>query len=488
MDANNKQAPPVDTNIPVLQQEENFNNKVGVDTTWTNNWVIPIGPESDPDKDSIKFNAPKLSNGNYYFLQEAKINITAQIVDKDGNAPLDTTAVGVVNSIGTSLFSEIKIFCNDTELNGACSSEFPYFAYVYHLLNYSKEKKEGNLKLQGYIEANAADYSEVRHNVPVASSYLLRRDMFGHYGAGGFKFNNANDITALSIPLMSEFNATKLPIIPNVNIRVRLKRSEPDFYMMLQPWLDSAKRTPAIEDFKAKKYRIKILSAVLNIPVKTMNVSLDLKIEQMLAKKPVEYHTKRMEVTKKHITKGSVIFNTTQLKEETTCPERMFFMIVPDYCLTGNEGQDPFYLSDLIRTDGGTKYEQARSSVVESKLCVNNVSLETQDTGTAEETLWRKYQELDNVMGNKTNSNSSLSFSVEDYRNIKFIIGYDLTQAKNAALLGPEIRGVNLEGALSFELRFSKGLPCDCWLICMSEYRSLVKIDKNRSVMCQYLA
>ena len=313
--------------------------------------------------------------------------------------------------------------------------------------------------------------------------------MFGFNNAGNkFQFLTGNDTTAVSVPLMTEFNATRLPILPNVSIRIRLKRSDRKFYMMIQPWMVATERDKAITDFDDKKYRIKILSAVINIPVKTMNVSLDLKVEQMLSKKPIEYHTKRMEITKKLMSKGSIIFNTTQLKQETSCPDRIFFMIVPDYCLTGKSGQDPFYFSSIIRPDNGTQFDDNRTSPVETKLTVNNVSLETQDTNTKEETLWRKYLELDQTMGNRTSTDKSISFDVEDYRHIKFVMGYDLTTAKNAALLGPDIRGETMEGALCFEIRFNKGLPDDCWLFCMSEYRCLVKIDKNRSVMCQYLA
>ena len=488
MDANNKPMPAGQVAVPVQQDHDNFFTKEGVDTTWIRSWDMVCSPVATHPHDTLTFNLPKLGQGNYYFMQDARIKLHLRLLDLNGDPPPNETPVGPCEDFASAIFSDVKLFLNEAQSNGNSSSLYAYHSFFHSLLSYSKEKKQGVAALQGYMDQNEGDY---KANSNVTSAFEKRRELFGTLDDNSeFEFYDAaSQPTVVTAPLLTEFTSTSLPILSNVGLRLEMLRSPWSFYMMIQPNLAEEERTPAIADFGNKKYRLNVVKAQVIVPVKTMNPSLDLKVEHMLSKKPLEYRTVRLEMVKKPIAKGLNAYSTTQLKQEAVAPDRLYLAIIPDYNLAGTDGQNPFSFCSTVRQEYAKYRTTDRAQLEEVRLSINNETLETYETNIMDDTLYRKYLELNEAMGHGSNgSNSSLSFSVKDYEEIFFVMGYDLTSAKNAALLGPDIRGVNKEGAMRLDLRWDVKLPANCWLIVLSEYHSVVKIDKNRSVMCQYLA
>ena len=488
MDANNKPMPAGQAPVPVQQDHDNFFTKEGVDSTWTRRWEVVQPPVATHAHDTLIFNLPKLGPCNYYHLQDARIRMHLRLLDSDGNPPPVEAVVGPCEDFGSAIFSDVKLFLNESQSNGSSSSLYPYHSYFHSLLSYSREKKEGAAALQGYMDQNEGDY---KRNSNVTSSFAKRRELFGTLNdEKKFQYYDAeSQPTVITAPVLTEFTSTSLPILPGVALRLEMKRSPWSFYMMIEPNMAEANRTPAIADFTAKKYRLNIVKANVIVPVNIMNASLDLKVEQMLSKKPLEYRTVRLEMVKKPIAKGRNSYSDTQLKQEAVCPDRLYLAIIPDYNLAGPNGENPFSFCSTIREQYAVYRSDTRAQLEEVRLTINNESIESYDTSIMDDTLYRKYLELNETMGHGSNgTNGSLSFSVKNYEEIFFVMGYDLTAAKNAALLGPDIRGMNKQGAMKLDLRWDLKLPTNCWLIMLSEYHSAVKIDKNRSVMCQYLA
>ena len=490
MEANNLPLVPSTAAIPVQQDRDSFFSKEAIDSTWTRSWDMVCPPVAASAHDSLTFNLPKLGQGNYYFLQDARIHVALRLLDKDGAPPAVDGSIAPVEDFASAIFSDVKVFFNETQANSNTAGMYPYHSYLNALLSYSAEKKQGSAMVQGFVGQNRADYNAKPKRPGEKSAFLRRRSMFGNYLDGAhFTYSDATSPpTSASAPLLTEFSSTNMPLISNVGVRIELSRASPNFYLMLDPEL-AADAVPAWEAaLEEKKYKLLIDKIQIVVPVKTMNPSLDLKVEQRLAQKPLEYRTVRMEMSKKPIAKGLNTFSTTQLKQESVCPDRIYFMVVPDYQLNGAKGKNPFHFCSTIRAEDAAYFDDNRANLEEMRLSINNETLETYETSSTDETVLRKYLELDQAMGHGRTSNSSLTFNPEDYRELFFVMGYDLTAAKNAALLGPDIRGMNKEGAMRLDLRWSRVLPCDCWLVMLSEYHSMIKIDKNQSGMCQYLA
>ena len=256
---------------------------------------------------------------------------------------------------------------------------------------------------------------------------------------------------------------------------------------MLRPTTNKVNKSKWEEDFETKKYRIDIVEAELQIPVRTMQASLDLKLEQLLAKSPMVYRTVRMDMMKVDIPLGATGYTNTSLKSATLCPDRMFFAFVPEYQMSGKTGCNSYRFSAVISKENAAMDDEDNASLIDMKLYINSELLESYDTNTRADTLKRKYLELNNSLGNTRLSDSSVSFGIPDYANLKFVVGYDLTVSKNAALLGPDVRGVNKDGAMKLDLKFDKPIPAKVWLLVFSEYHSKVEIDKNRNVSYFYI-
>ena len=195
----------------------------------------------------------------------------------------------------------------------------------------------------------------------------------------------------------------------------------------------------------------------------------------------------RMDMMKVDIPLGATGYTNSSLKCSTLCPDRMFFAFVPEYQMSSDKGYNSYVFSSVMKKADATADDENNASLTDMKLYVNSELLESYDTNTAADTLKRKYLELNNALGNTRLSDTSVSFGIPDYANLKFIVGYDLTASKNAALLGTDVRGVNKDGAMKLDIKFDKPIPVKVWLLVFSEYHSKVEIDKNRNVSYFYI-
>lgn len=81
------------------------------------------------------------------------MEVKLKIVKSDGTLPPKTAKVAPINNILHSLWSNVSVFLNDTQI--ANTHDFGYRCYITNCLTYSSIIKSAQLSSQGYF----ADYN-----------------------------------------------------------------------------------------------------------------------------------------------------------------------------------------------------------------------------------------------------------------------------------------------------------------------------------------
>ena len=115
---------PVEGPVPVLQKDDSFFSKVGIDVTWDRQDVQKFHPHGgNPDGETVKFIVPKQPAGHFMFLGDMWLNMSVTLRDKDGKV-LDgaTDDVAPADNIGQTMFESVKMFLNETQVSSGNNS------------------------------------------------------------------------------------------------------------------------------------------------------------------------------------------------------------------------------------------------------------------------------------------------------------------------------------------------------------------------------
>lgn len=288
--------------------------------------------------------------------------------------------------------------------------------------------------------------------------------------------------------LQTDFTSCPLPLMPGVGVRVDIQINRPGFYIQCA--------ANELDACKEQQYYLRIVRAELSVPVREMNDSLHMEMEQKLLKSPAVFPLTRSATKSTAIPQGLRTWTSGQIKQGSTTPDRIIFFIIPSHIVDDDYGHSAFYMPQKIMAKANAK--DIEEMVLESDIltifkldtaaCLENVRLiqGTRDLDGAETTAGadslarKKMFDLYTAMG-RSNDTFAPLITLEQFRANKFIMLYDMTKSKRAAFLS-EVRQMPAEGPLTFHLAFDKELPCPAYLYTMAEHHSEVKIDKNRNV------
>lgn len=459
---------------------ETFFQKEIVDSTWINNWTYTCQPSAAINDTQITFQFPKFVGDNFPFIQKMKLKLRMKLVDENGDPPERNQTVCPINLFGKTLFSSVKLFLNETQVTAGANGLFPYLAYVEALINNGTDKKRGAMQLGGYYEDDIECWNQM-DDTQEGPGWGERRSLFGELkivGSGEaavFQFDyRANEVTTI-VEVNTEFSGCSTPMLNMVGGRLELMLNRPEFYLQCE--------ADNVDDCVEKKYRLEIGMAELLIPVKTMSPTLCQGIEKTLSTKNQEYNTTRMDLRKIALAKGVSTFTTDNVKQCATSPDRMYLFLIPEAALSRAFGTSALrmcnYVGETVKT---------RAYLKSMRMTLNNESLESSEVaGDAVALDVRKLFEFYENMG-MWDSDTATRIGKDEYAQGKYVVVYDLTKAKRAALSRGVIKPEAKDGALKLDLIFNKELPENAFLFVISEFHSKVVVDKNRNVTYRYLA
>lgn len=195
-----------------------------------------ILPQENFGTGTITFEIPSTQH-QYIDLAQTELWVEVSIVNKttqdalDFNSTTDPPKIAPVNNFLHSLFKQVEVLFNNKSIENS-DNLYPYRAYNENLLCYTKEEKETFLKSELFIKD---DPSKIGNNKAVKAnendtdynlSVFKRRDCF------------KNQPVQLKGRIHSSVLNMNKYLLSNVDVRIRLSRADPKFYLIGE--LDSA--------------------------------------------------------------------------------------------------------------------------------------------------------------------------------------------------------------------------------------------------------
>ncbi len=487
----------------VIYEADNFFSQVPVDRTWVNSFTLTYNPTGTIDSHRLSFEIPRLSSGNCIFLSDLLLSMRVSLVDFEGKKPEDNANVAPIEAFPQTMFESVRCSLNDTDCSSSDAGGYPLRSFTSFALDYGTNDRHSTLDLFGYFPDTG---HLTQSNEVLASGYTQRRMLFGkfyaptehgegepikhqllhvknrqqpHEGVRVPVFGDAGDddpdfkydgnSVGVYSKIFTDVASMEQPMISGVGCRLDMTLNEPDFYMFCK---DS--------NAAAKKYRLKIDSAVLIVPCKTLNPGLALDLERRLAEKPIMYRMRRMENKKVTISAGQQSYLTDSLTMSSVNPDRIVILLIREDYWKGGYGANP--LDSSLEVKKGTD-TACLSSVA---LSVNGVPLDTDPADTPQQLMTRGYKNLLLHLGRLLAPGSGCSLTMEDFGYGHTMLCYDLTADARAAMEG--VRHPPKEGTLRLHVQFDEVLPVPVNLFILGEMHAGCIVDKNRSVTFQFNA
>ena len=471
--------------------------KPELQANWYDADVKTFGPINVVEGEKISFSVPKLGGRTFMNLGDTFISLGLQLVDSSGNVPpsldSDKKAVTVApcDAFTSAMFSHIKIYLNDVPITTGSG-----------LLPFGERLK---IAIRDPFEKQLSYYRVFGHSKDVGSSFWKdqvggigwekRKMMFGSYPSVARRvtlkeFVYSKDIKTFFLELVSDLSSTDMMLPPDVAVRVECFMNPSGFYMQSSQ--------PAF--CAGKGYRLKVCNAKLRIPtMRLVEPKWNHLQKEMSLGHKLEYHCKRHDCRTVLLKANNRRFSIDTLRVGQVAPDTMLIMLINAWCIDNYYDTSPYMSCPEVFTKAHVSDRDvgSRGAFLESmQLTINNeVQDESPHDWTHDQLVKHKFAQTQAALGARELPQFSAAINLTTYRNGDFVVAYDLTKARRNALCGSAVRQVPQTGAARLDLTFSSGveadgkigLPCDAYLVILSEYHSRITIDGSGDVSYRFI-
>jgi hypothetical protein len=388
---------------------------------------------------------------HYPDLHGSEIYMKVKIVHEDGTHIGKDEKVGPVNLFAHSMFSQIDLYIND-ELVTKNQSLYPYRAYLETLLNYGDDAKNSWLESCIYhpdTEGEAFDQTDPA-GIPINSGYIAR----SNYAAESKTFD------MVWRPHLDMFMQPR-PLLNNVNVRLKLTRSKPEFCLM--------------SGAGDKRYIIMITHAAFFARMVKVNAPLATEHRHILEHNGKMYYpVKRVDMNSFTIPSGVLSHTRTNLVNGQL-PKRLLLGLTSNISYNGSYRNSPFKFSHW--------------GINKICLIVNGRSVPTRpftpnfiDGGSGVQ-YTRCFHALSSVCSGTSYGNFGNGITRKAYAN-----GYTLFAFSICEDGGVETFGLIRDGNVQLEMSFASPTANVLNAVIYLEYENTLSIDKHGAVSLDYYA
>ena len=248
---------PHESALPTTKKEIDYFDPILVQTAIRERRDVVHHPLATLDNaSSIEFHVSG-SGEEFIDLSEIYLTVDVQLQSVDGREAKSTATWGPVNNVLHTLFDKVDVHLNDTPVTNL-DNLYAYRAYLANLLSHSTAEKETSLAASGWAADTSGQFDSV--------SQTVNRGL----GARAKPFLGKDRIVTYTGKLHCDVFQQER-ILPNaVDLRVKLSRSKPEFYMMdTEPAIAEARSsdgtTVTTVGVPLPKYQLKILRAELKV-------------------------------------------------------------------------------------------------------------------------------------------------------------------------------------------------------------------------------
>ena len=410
-----------------------------VNGAWTE--FFPVSSITS-DTAPIEFN---INGGDEYLdMSSTILQVQVKVTNADGTILEDQDAVGPVNLLLQSLFSQVDISLNGCLVSHS-SSTYPYRAMFETLLNYGKDATESQLTSSLFYKDTA---SKMDNPNPFAGG--------GNYNQGLRKRANmtsTSKVVDLSGPLHTDICFQGKYLLNGVDVKMKLHRAKDTFCLM-----------SSVDD---AAFKVKVLGASLMIRKVAISPTIVLAHAKALEQGTAKYPIKRVLVKSFTIPQGDLSITKEGLFTGQI-PSRLVIGLVDNAGYNGSYKLNPYNFQHFnvnkfgIFIDG----QQVPHRPFTPKFSEN---------GGQQYIL--NYQTLYSGL-NRLYKNHGLCVSREDFPNGYALTCLDLT----ADYSGGGHFNLRKNGNLRLELSFAEALPSTVNVVVYAEFDQVLEIDRSRNV------
>ena len=401
--------------------------------SWVEYHPITTLTENSP----VEFDIPA-SGEDYVDFANSYLHVKAKIVKGTGANLADDDVVAPTNLWLHSLFSQMDITLNGTQIT-ASTNTYPYRAMIETLLSYGGDAKESQLTSALFYKDTAGEMD----------SHVLD----GEHKNLGFIKRAAFTAGSKTVDLMGRIHADiffqERYILNEVNAKIKLHRARDTF---------------SIHHNGA--FKVNILSAVLYVRKIKLLPSVFLAQAKTLETSNAKYPIRRV-ICKSFTIPTGFLDASHEKVFSGQLPSRLVVGMVENQSFNGHKQKNPFNFQNFKLSEIGV-YTDGQQQLAVKPLKVNFENAE----------YINAYHSLFSGCG-KVNNDEGNFISREEYCNGYYLYVSDLSPD----LKEDDHYNLIKEGSLRLVLKFAEALTSTVSVIVYGEFENIIEVDRNRNVI-----
>ena len=382
------------------------------------------------------------SGDDYIDFNDSQLFVRMKIVKADGSNLAAAEKVGPVNNTLHSLFSQVDVSLNGTQITDS-SNTYSYRALIEDLLSFGSEAKKSQLTCALFYKDEAGKMESNDSTVDTANSGLKTRAAFT---AGSREVDLVGRLHT-DIFFQSRY------MLNEVNTRIKLSRSKDSFSLMTS---------------ENEQYKIIIVSAVIRIRKVKIAPSVYLSHAKVLEGGMAKYPIRRVICKTFTVATGYMDFIQEKLFNGQL-PTRLIIGCVDNKAFNGDYKQNPFNFQHFNATEISLYLDGQQTTI--KPLVMNYANGQYVNAYMCMFTGTRKENQDE---GNGIDRN--------EFANGYTLYVFDLTPD----LSENDSFNLTRSGGVRVGMKFAAPLARTITVIAFAEFENIIEIDRNRNVVFDY--
>ena len=382
------------------------------------------------DSGPFEFSVPR-DPDHYLYLPLTKLYGTVEVVKLDGTKLTTTESTSICNLFPQSLFKQMEIEIEGTQINDISSSNYAIKAFIETALSFSSEAKTTHLQMAGW-----SGDSQGKENSTDADSWKKRQEKI------------LDKQYHFAMLLHCDFFHMERCLIPNTGFTLKLMRNADSY------------------SFIASDLKAKILIKDLSLSIRKIKIApeIDKSIENNLLKEPAIYPLTQSKI-KSFLLQSGTSTTSVQSVFNGTLPQSLIVCFLSAKAYNGDVTANPF------------TFEHFDLNLLNLRLNGSPVHSPPFTPDYSENKYVREYNNLFDH-GGCQHSNNCINIGFKEFKTNSNFYLYDFSPD----LCNSFHQHVTKYGYIDIELGWSKPLPNNIYMIVYSSHKQTLVIDGNRNV------
>jgi len=378
---------------------------------------------------------------DYIDFANSYLYVKAKIIQRNGNALAADAAVGPTNLFLHSLFSQVDISLNGTQVTSSMNT-YPYRSMIETLLSYGNDAKESQLTAELFQKDRSGHMNNVNFGDGERNDGLIRR--------GGLTAQSR--VVDMVGRLHADMFFQDRYMLNEVSVKIKLIRSSDSFSLMAE-----------------NEFKVRILNAIMYVRKVKLSPSVFLAHAKALENSTAKYPIRRVVCKSFTIPVGFRDVSHEKLFSGQL-PKRLVVGLVNNEAFNGAFARNPFNfehfnLSEIsIYSDGQQQYG------------IKPLTMNFEDHQYV-----RAYQTLFTGTG-KAFRDEGNAIRRLDFEGGYALYAFDLTPD----LAEDDHFNLAKQGSVRLVLKFAQPLADTVTVVAYAEFENVIEIDRNRNVIYDF--